>query len=1254
MSSIIATITDQHCKSIIVFVCILTALFSFSIRNNLFDDKHRLVIDNSLEPFFSRDSGAYDFYKDTNREFGSDQILIVALQPIKPDRFDLAFFLTVHHLEKQILDSFPEVEKVISITNTPQVEGACIGKSYFHRERIGSICVNILEEYEQIVECIRDGVDHPVSTVHSEPDLAESLEIGPDNPMIPPSEPLLDRATVCSVRTTQTSEQHLREGYEGKVAEIVENLKEAPLINKDLMAAGKNTVAVIIKFRPDTHPSSEIVIKGISSQLETIAKQGIRVAFGGQPRDEYEYSRVLRSDIRRILPLGTGIILMVFLLCFQSIRGMLIPFVVVITGLIWTVGIFSLLKKTPNLVTLVLPTLLFAVGSAYVIHFMTQYYQSVSQGESDRRLIMDQTLSRTALPIGMTVLTTIIGFLALTTSPIPAVREMGIFSCLGLAIITFLTLVLAPAILSLLPNPRQGSRALKAGFIDLLMTKLGHLVSRYSKRMILLWLIIGLAAFLGGFQIKIDSSMRNFASHSSITRDKQFIEEQLAGTSYLRIVLQSPKDPARLKTAEAMLGILKFKQWLLSTDQFHQTLEGIRVDKIYTPLEHIEIDRQGLDSLTDSEVNNFFKRRQKRDIPHFLNSDHTRLSLTVRMMVSSTADFLVLRDRIDEQLREYLPFLTARYTGSAILASESARNITESQILSLTMALLLIFVVLSLLFFSVKMGILAVYPNAISILIFFGALGWLSIPIGVTISLIASIALGIGVDDTIHFITHYNTHLKELKNEREAARKSLRQIGKPMVYTTLALTLGFSVFVISDMRSQVLFGIMTAFTLMVCLFSDINLLPAILIRTKLITAWDYLQIQYTQDFLEEIDLFKGLGVRESKLATLVTDTRDIEEGEVIFVENEPVQDLFVILKGEVSIYIEQKYHRVKRELAVLKKGNVFGAQALFPQTKRMTSAKANNETCLLVLNQQNLLQLKKRYPGIAAKIFINLARSLENSIKRRYYKEVGFQKTELDFEQSLSEKVGLTSMLDKIMTGVTRSEIPEGDLNDFEQFKKQWTSKDSSSLISPEDSGEQYPELTELADQIISSGTITYHQKILLQGYMHFARSIYPELEDRLEKLKWLIQEGKVLELKPRFADIFNSMTPRDIHWIKKNYEIKRIPNGTRIFTQGDFGDYMMIVMSGRFNTSIEVDGNVIQIATLIPGDLVGEMSVISDDYTQPVTAKAMEDSDVVFISQQGFKKMLKSNSKLAALFSYNLVGMLSHRLRLSTMKLYG
>jgi len=309
------------------------------------------------------------------------------------------------------------------------------------------------------------------------------------------------------------------------------------------------------------------------------------------------------------------------------------------------------------------------------------------------------------------------------------------------------------------------------------------------------------------------------------------------------------------------------------------------------------------------------------------------------------------------------------------------------------------------------MGVIALFPNVITILIFFGSLGWLNIPIGVTISVIAAIALGIGVDDTIHFLSHYNENAKKLRNKRKASLKTLPIVARPMIFSTIALSAGFILFVQSEMESQVLFGAFTAFTLLVCLAIDMTYLPSVVMETGLITVWDYVGLKFDEQFIEGIDLFQNMTVREAKIASLMAYTKDLEKGTLLFTQGEIGDEMYVVLSGSISIFLDKNEKRT--DLVRLKKGNTFGEMGLFRKAERSANAEASEKTRLLVVNRDCLEPLKKRNPKIAAKLFLNLAHRLQSSLKEtdeRLLTQKEFDLTSLEAKLNANENLEQTEI----------------------------------------------------------------------------------------------------------------------------------------------------------------------------------------------------------------------------------------------------
>ncbi|MFC1852118.1 MMPL family transporter, partial [candidate division CSSED10-310 bacterium] len=952
----------KYCARFPIIVVVLTLAITAYVytipRGNLINSAGQLIIDSSLKPFINKAS--HDYFLETRAVFGNEEFIVIALKPNPKTGFDLDFFLKIDTLTREITRRVPEVSKVLSLTTAPQTSGDCFGKTYFHVLGPDYTCSSILEKYQQELDCIREAAlkggtsftEKPVLEGNSKPD--------------------------CEPAILAKSETDLRNEYEAEIKQIFDKICQDALLVKDVISEDFQTTALIIQFTSAAQPHDQTTQEEIKSLISEIKEPGLSIAYASQSRQEYESALIIRSDIKRILPLTFLVMIFIFFLSFKSLRGVFIPVTIISVGIFWTFGFFALLGSTLNLVTLVLAPLLISVGSAYVIHLLAYYYHEARTGGRSKEQVIEQVIDHLSTPLVVTAITTIAGFGALMVSPIPAVKDLGLYACLGVALIILLSLTLAPALLSLLPLPKAKSATLRESLVDKILHIIAASLGPHAKSFIRFWILIGIFSFFGLLQVSIDSKTKNFPDDSPVIQELTFIENNFAGTNSLCLILHDRDSTGILQKANTIRALQELKKYLLdrSPGSDIQQVTGVRIDKLYSPVDWFEIKHEDLSTLKDRDVPRSFKRLKAAGGPTFLSFDKQQMQITIRMQVTGTTGFLKLRDLLDRKFAALLPEVGVNYTGSALLASESAHNISVGQIRSISLALLIIFVILSILFLSLKMGLIALYPNIVAIAVFFGVLGWFNIPIGVTISVIASIALGIGVDDTIHFLSGYNKKVNQVRNELLASQNTLVQAGKPMVFTTLALGLGFLILALSQMQSQAYFGVLTAFTLVVCLCTDLNFLPAITTRTKMITAWNYLELRYGKQYIQDIGLFGGMSVRETKLATLMAYTQELEADEILFQENDVGQELFVILEGSIDIYLSEEFHQERIHLLSLGKGKTFGEMGLFRQSKRTASARATEKTKLLVLDDHVFSSLMKRYPLIASRLFRNLASNL--------------------------------------------------------------------------------------------------------------------------------------------------------------------------------------------------------------------------------------------------------------------------------------
>ncbi|MCZ6552524.1 MAG: cyclic nucleotide-binding domain-containing protein [SAR324 cluster bacterium] len=1228
----------KHPWLVIAAVLGLSALFFWEARRELFDASGALRIDTSLEQYISSTSEKYAFHLETEREFGNPEIVAVAVQPLAGREPDLDFFLTLEELGERLSTEVPAAAGVLSVVNAPRIGGSCLGKSYFYRETAGSVCESVLTRYRTAEACYAQGAPPPgrAGSPIAGGGIDEAIDGGIDEAIDEDEGPLFfddegesgaegaagllagsersgaaavpeaGKGPVCTGDVFRKPLAEWRRETRRAAAEAYAGMRTDALLVGDLISRDARTFGVVLRFADAEAPATQAVQEAIAGIAEEMNRQGYPTHFMGQSRQQYEASTNLRKDIRSILPLSLLIMAVVLAVTFRTVRGVLVPLAVVLLGIGWVGGAFGFAGERFNPVTMVLPPLLVCVGSAYVIYFMNQYFLCARDG-GGRDEVIDKTLAAVTLPLAVTALTTIAGFAALIVSPIPAIRTLGLYACIGIAAIILMALTLVPSVFRLLPvksasgRPRGGVE-----WLDRVLRYVSTHVERHSRRFIFFWIAVGVVAFAGLLQMRIDSTATLFGEETPIMRDLRFIERELGGTNFLRIVIAGTNGTEQAASADTMRRVQRFERSLLigGAGSPAGSVAGVRIDKVYSPAPYLQARYGALDTLSDLEVRRLLDALRESGGPKFLSADGERLQVTLRLQAEGSSAFLALRDALEAYFADWSGF-DVHFTGTQILASESADNIARSQVQSVGLALGIIFIIMSCLFLSPKMGVLALYPNILTIMVFFGILGWLNIPLGVTISVIAAIALGIGVDDTIHYLAHYNVNVKSLRNEREAAVLTVRQVGRPMVSTTFALALGFLVFVFSEMETQILFGALLAFTLFVCLFTDLNFLPSIMARTKLITAWDYLKLDFSPEFIRKIPLFRNMSLRETKLGTLMAYPMDREPGQIVFEEGDTGQELFVVLDGSVEVFYDRKFHGQEQVLATLGVGASFGEMGLFRHSKRVASVRAAERARLLVLNDDVLTKLQRRYPRIAAKMFTNLAASLSGTIRR----------TDQLFVDRVSQR------------------------------------NSSEAYLQLRNPSEQ--DLIATVDEILADGVITAEERRALETKIYADGRVSPAERRQLRRIDLLIKQGQIKEEAVLFEGILRHIPPRGIAWIKKRFPVRRYAPGDSVWQKHHSVHAMYVVLSGKLNVRQESDGRQINLRTVFDGELVGEEAVLTGDALRTDWLVAVEEAEVLEIDARGLDAMIRARPKLSAQFAYNLVCMLSNRLQEANQKLY-
>jgi len=323
--------------------------------------------------------------------------------------------------------------------------------------------------------------------------------------------------------------------------------------------------------------------------------------------------------------------------------------------------------------------------------------------------------------------------------------------------------------------------------------------------------------------------------------------------------------------------------------------------------------------------------------------------------------------------------LDINVTGLPLVVSESANAITKGQVSSLSLAFICIFIIMAGLFMSFKVGFVAMIPNVFPILINYGIMGWTGIALSSATSLIASIALGIAVDDTIHYLARYNSEFKKDFDKKRAMKASLLTAGQPIVFTSITLGIAFAVLLVSKFQPTVYFGLLMMITMVTALFGSLVILPVLMLRLELVTLWDVVSLRVGEAPRQFINLFRDMSRWQVRKVMAAAGLQGYPKGTTIVKEGELGDTMFAIISGSVNVVRGEGV--AAQTVARLERGQVFGEMALVLKEPRTATVVTGEQTELLRFNDRTLRRIRGRFPRLATKLYRNLTNILGTRLK---------------------------------------------------------------------------------------------------------------------------------------------------------------------------------------------------------------------------------------------------------------------------------
>ena len=639
---------------------------------------------------------------------------------------------------------------------------------------------------------------------------------------------------------------------------FIAKLKRNPVFQQGIYATdGKGNITdlgIIIRFKDmsNSDPISREILEIVNSHKElTITPQG-------QPIIYIWINNYMEQDLARLIPLVMLVVVIIFFINFKSIRGVVLPFVTLSMATVWILGLMGHLGVKITTVGISIPILMIAVGSSYAIHILNQYYADchliTKEGKADG---LQHAMGHISLTVFLTGLTTFVSFMTLASHPISAISEWGLFSALGIVFAVLISSSIIPAALELLPHKSietkvcNGKKMFDSPIIDRIIHFMTIGAIYHYKKVMAVVLILLVVSFIGLFKIQVDTELlRNFKKDNYIRTSANMICEKYGGRWGFNIVIDSG-EPDGVKTAKYLNIISDFRKWLSldenrnlcirRTDAFpdfiktmHMAMNNDNPSFFKIPDNDMDISDY-LEIFSDDDDNS--DGRIDRFEP-YVDTDFEACNVLARLgdpgdKLLGTLGTKKILKKISAHLDQILPAeYSYKITGHPSLLVKSAGYIVNGQIRSLLLTLLVIGFVVLILLRDFKAGFLSLIPMTVAVIINFGIMGWFGIYLDVATSTIATITIGIGVDDTIHFLNTFRYYRKLGENVDTALQHTLQVAGKAILFTSFALIFGFSVLGLSTFKPLILFGLLMGITMMATTIGALIVLPSAIKLTK--------------------------------------------------------------------------------------------------------------------------------------------------------------------------------------------------------------------------------------------------------------------------------------------------------------------------------------------------------------------------------------------------------------------------------------
>lgn len=618
---------------------------------------------------------------------------------------------------------------------------------------------------------------------------------------------------------------------------------------------GASIIYIPIKKEYVDLPVRKVRVKQIMALAQEFGdKHNMRPAFAGLPYLRTVKTATTETEIKIFFSLSILITALILYVFFRSLTSVFFPILVIVTVVVWTYGTMGVLEYQITSLTGLIPTILVVIGIPNAVYLINKFHQEFAH-HGDKIKALTNVIKRIGVVTLITNFTTAIGFLVLVSADITILKEFGVVAGINVLSTFIISIILIPVVFSYLPEPSTKQlKHLDFGLINGVLSKINSIVSKHRKFVYIIAALIVLVASYGVWKVKAVSYMTDDMPEDDPAKiSLQFLEKNFKGTLPLEIIINTG-DSTWYKHEENIYRINEFEKFLGSQEHLSRSLSIVQITKALKQA-YYQGHPNYYDIPTSREIKSigeFLVRTQKKaektgnsssisfgGFNDKSSSGQVRISIKCADIGSKALNHLI-NDSILPKAKEIFKGVKIKgrepkdypvqITGTSFLFLQGNTYLIQNLKQSLVLAVVLIAIIMAFLFKSTRMIIISLIPNIIPLVVTGAIMGYFGVALKPSTALIFSIAFGISVDDSIHFLAKYRQELYLTNFDvKKAVSLAIKETGASMMYTSIILFFGFIIFAFSSATSIVMLGILTSTTLLLAMLTNLIVLPTLLI-----------------------------------------------------------------------------------------------------------------------------------------------------------------------------------------------------------------------------------------------------------------------------------------------------------------------------------------------------------------------------------------------------------------------------------------